>query len=75
LLGLLWLLVGGDFYVYVSYIIYHISYTLPSLPFWSFSCSCGVSGVLNLRVSYLGGGNKRAKRSTSAADGLSTEWT
>jgi hypothetical protein len=29
---------------------------------------------LNLRVSYLGGGDKRAKRSTSAAGELGTEW-
>jgi hypothetical protein len=30
---------------------------------------------LNLRVLCLGGGDKRAKRSTSAAGGLGTEWT
>jgi hypothetical protein len=32
-------------------------------------------GDLNLRVLCPGGGDKRAKRSTSAAGGLSTEWT
>jgi hypothetical protein len=32
------------------------------------------TGELNLLVSYLGGGGKRAKRSTSAAGGLRTEW-
>jgi hypothetical protein len=32
------------------------------------------TGELNLRVSYLGGGDKRVKRSTSAAGGLGTEW-
>jgi hypothetical protein len=30
---------------------------------------------LNLRVSYLGGGIKRAKRSSSAAGALGTKWT
>jgi hypothetical protein len=33
------------------------------------------TGELNLRVLYLGGGDKRAKRSTSAAGGLRTPWT
>jgi hypothetical protein len=32
------------------------------------------TGELNLRVSYLGGGDKRVKRSTGAAGGLGTEW-
>jgi hypothetical protein len=31
--------------------------------------------VLNVRVAYLRGGNKRAQRSISTAGGLSAEWT